>query len=376
MSVQLTCAIVRDLLPSYVEGLASGETRAAVEEHLASCPDCARLRDELAAPVAEIPAGLAEETAREVDYLKKVKRRGWRRVGLAILATALLIALGLAAKVFIIGTPAQEQELTAWFREENGVLILSASTPYSATAYWGWDVEREGDTAYVTARSVLVSPLFRKGGGSVEIPMEGLKKVYLCGRDGRLVWQEGVEIRRNAWLLYERKTPYVGDAPAVGRLAEALGAQGLGSYTNSVRTSERPYRWTMEFSDIFSGAAEERLNREMTIIAWQMLALVGNLDEFAWTYTVPGGETKEQVFTVSDADEQLPALAEEWNQRNGESRPAPAGIKSCADSPAAVQRLRELLECLDLGLSLKTEIVQIPPEERAERQEGAYIFVN
>ena len=39
---ELECCVVRDLLPSYVEGLTSEETNAAVEAHLASCPACAK----------------------------------------------------------------------------------------------------------------------------------------------------------------------------------------------------------------------------------------------------------------------------------------------------------------------------------------------
>ena len=63
MKNDLTCGVVRDLLPSYVEGLTSEETNRAVEAHLASCPDCAARRDAMAAPEdAE-----ATEQRREVD---------------------------------------------------------------------------------------------------------------------------------------------------------------------------------------------------------------------------------------------------------------------------------------------------------------------
>ena len=75
MKNDLTCGVVRDLLPSYVEGLTSPESNTAVERHLSGCPDCAQLRTALAGA----PEQAAPEDAKEVDYLKKVKRRGWRR---------------------------------------------------------------------------------------------------------------------------------------------------------------------------------------------------------------------------------------------------------------------------------------------------------
>ena len=63
MKNDLTCGVVRDLLPSFVEGLTSDETNRAVEAHLAACPDCTARRDAMAAPEnAE-----AAEQRREVD---------------------------------------------------------------------------------------------------------------------------------------------------------------------------------------------------------------------------------------------------------------------------------------------------------------------
>lgn len=101
MKDNLPCAVVRDLLPIYVEGLTEPETNAAVEAHLKTCPACTA---RLAAMRAPEPPPEAE-TAKEVDYLKKVKRRSWKRVVLAVLVTVLVLMGALAAKVFIIGSP-------------------------------------------------------------------------------------------------------------------------------------------------------------------------------------------------------------------------------------------------------------------------------
>ena len=40
MKTDLTCGVVRDLLPSYADGIAGEETAAAVERHMAECEDC------------------------------------------------------------------------------------------------------------------------------------------------------------------------------------------------------------------------------------------------------------------------------------------------------------------------------------------------
>ena len=53
MKNDLTCAVVRDLLPAYAEHLTAPETDEAVERHLAGCPDCAARLDAMRAPEPE-----------------------------------------------------------------------------------------------------------------------------------------------------------------------------------------------------------------------------------------------------------------------------------------------------------------------------------
>ena len=321
MKNDLTCGVVRDLLPSFVEGLTGPETDAAVEAHLAACPACARLRWDMAAPEGE-----QAETAKEVDYLKAVRRKNTRRVAAAIVCTALLLAAAFAAKVFIIGTPAQKGELVVMDSvEKDGVLRLSVSTPLSATAYWGWHVDTDGSIANISARSVLVSPLFPNGGGTVEVPLAGVREVRLCGL---VVWQNGVAIENGTARLYEAKVPYVGDISALNRVAAALNIQSrCGPYLNSLQTSHEPYGWTLEFSNVYTEQTASQLDQVMkSQLAPLMLALVDNLGEVSWTYQTQDGTSWTRTVPLAEADTALP-------------RP----VKDYAASAADLQQLLNLL---------------------------------
>ena len=65
----LPCHIVKDLLPSYVEGLTSPETARAVEDHLDGCPDCRAVKN---AMTARVELNRAPQPNR--DFLGEFKR--------------------------------------------------------------------------------------------------------------------------------------------------------------------------------------------------------------------------------------------------------------------------------------------------------------
>ena len=65
---KLTCDIILDLLPSYVDGLTREETTEAVKEHLEECTDCKKSYDGMKEPSPY--AGTIEE---KKEILLKLK---------------------------------------------------------------------------------------------------------------------------------------------------------------------------------------------------------------------------------------------------------------------------------------------------------------
>ena len=344
---ELPCAVVEDLLPAYLEGLTSAETNAAVEDHLASCPACAAKR---AAMGGGDDAAQAEqaETAREVDYLKKVRRRNRKRVAAAILCTVLVLLLGFTAKIFVIGTPLNPDGVGVSVQREDDVLRVDISSVGSGNAFHGWKVQDEDGIVTITARSVLVSPLFRDGTGTVEVPLEGVTEVWLGqAGEGRLIWQEDTEISPDAWMLYQAQTPYVGDNSAVGRALAAVDTwygPPIVDYTISLQTSSEPYGLTIHFDSVtaYTPGAADTINERMRILAPVLLALVGNLEEVRWTYTGEDGVAVTHAMALERADAALPNWVEAYNTVRGMDLPALESIKDYAASPAAMQQLLDL----------------------------------
>lgn len=369
---ELSCAIVEDLLPTYVEGLTSEETNMAVESHLASCPACAAKRAAMGAE--DVPSEeAAGEASREVDYLKKVRRRGRRRIMLAVLATLLVLAAGFAAKAFLIGSPLDPDRMvvTSFYQWDGRFQVTVVSTD-SGVAFHGWTEENQDGVVSITARSVLPSFLYHTDGGTRSFSSKGVTEIWLGEvGEGRLIWQEDTEISADAWALYQAQTPYVGDNSAVGRVLAAVDTwygPPIVDYTISLQTSSEPYGLTIHFDSVtaYVSGAGRSLDKRMYAIAPSLLALIGNLGEVRWTCAAPDGTAVTRSVTLEEVDQALPDWIEarnlayhQDNSEDGTDWIAPESVKDYAASPAAVQRLMDLT---DYGFYVVTV------------EDGAYFF--
>ena len=340
MKNDLTCGVVRDLLPSYVEGLTSTESNTAVERHLSGCPDCAQLRTALAGA----PKQAAPEDAKEVDYLKKVKRRGWRRVAAAVAVTVLLFTAGVAAKLFVIGTPIQTQGMS-WVisTDVQGQLDIRVYSIWSGTACRQWETEQEPEgIVRITCRQVLPSPLSNSGDYRAVLNTEGVNAVYL---GDQLIWQGGVEISPQIDRIYQAQTPYVGDAPAVGQVLSAGRFDWIGDYTIELQTSAQPYRLTLNFSAPHTPGgirlSETGLYQDMAAV----LAIIGNLDEMECAFRDENGQPWSRVLTVEELNQDLPRIIADYNERFSHGKPCPLydDVKNYAGSCADLEQLYDAM---------------------------------
>lgn len=84
----MKCEIIRDLLPSYIDELTSKESNREIEEHMRSCPGCARYLQEMRE--GSQPSNQKEENQRAIKPFKKLRRSIWKAVGLTVLVCVLL----------------------------------------------------------------------------------------------------------------------------------------------------------------------------------------------------------------------------------------------------------------------------------------------
>lgn len=92
----IKCEMMQDLLPLYCDKVCSGETRRAVEEHLAACPDCRSRLERMAEPSEPVTASPDEDAkARVLRGTKKQFSRRRRRSVLIAVAAMLVLSLAL-----------------------------------------------------------------------------------------------------------------------------------------------------------------------------------------------------------------------------------------------------------------------------------------
>lgn len=81
----MNCDVIRDLLPSYADGICSPASQTLVQEHLAQCPACQKALEQMRQP-RRVPA-----TPRAKNPLRLLRRRQIIALLLAIVLTAAVV---------------------------------------------------------------------------------------------------------------------------------------------------------------------------------------------------------------------------------------------------------------------------------------------
>jgi hypothetical protein len=307
MSDRLRCEVVRDLLPSYVDGLTSDVTNEEIALHLSSCKECERLYNEMKEPI-ETPM----ET-REMDYLKKVKQRTDKTILLGITLVAVLFLSIIGIRLYIVGsnvnTVASYETMLSQTNDGTKVLVIQGQLTNRASVCKKHIITVEDGTATIKLIERRALPwednnYFYVG---YEIP-SGVNQVVLSED---VIWEDGMLITKEANELYNSKHSYVGDMSANGITANALQISRLGQYQCSLQTKEEPYGWTIEFIDTIT--KDKVFNERMTQYAYVILALIDNLGEFSWEYN-NGSEVITKTVTTQDATKALGQDIKEYSK--------------------------------------------------------------
>lgn len=322
MKHKIPCHMIQDLLPLYADGLASEGTVQDIQEHLENCGMCRKSYERMKAAIGQSFDEGRQESEREIDYLKTVRSRHVRNMVFAAGASVLVLLAGIGVKLFVIGSPS-EAYMTTYIDVGGEQIHVGGIFEDSASVYGRHKLVRQKDgTQKLVVYACLASGWNRNGTFNVTLRREDVEKQVDIG--GAVVKNDGSLISKKANELYKAKNPYIGDVSANGRLAGILGmGQELGGFKNELQTTREPYGWILKHEDSVRNSAV--FEAKMKDYGCVLLALIDNLGEITWVYTVEAEDRaieRRTVLTVQEASEYLDAP-----------------VKSFGESPETVQEL-------------------------------------
>ena len=345
MKNDLSCDVVRDLLPSYIDELTSDDSNQAVQEHMSRCKEC---RDIYIA-MSEAAEKDKERECRELDYLKGVKKKNRKklRTAVAITAAALLLvfAIGIFSYNFLIGSPAYSwSHMPDVSVTEDNFLHLEFNNPNSALSYAHWsehytsygspDSESGGEID-IRVRELLSSPFYPSGSATREISLDNINKVSFMGRS---LWENGLIISKRAQQLQLRAVTYVGAAPETRSLIDGFKMPEI-PFTIEIHSDSEPYGLEI----IFESAPDAAQNELMEKNAVLALALVNNLGQFSWSYNDASCNKIIENISLEQASEFLSELFFEYNEKNSAEWLMLSELKLYADSVYGIQQLLNVM---------------------------------
>ena len=294
---KIPCDTVRDLFPSYIDQLTSDTTNHLIEEHIADCAACSDILHTMRTPEAG-PSPSAEKQAKEIDFLRKNKRRNLKIIIGSIAGAIALVIVILLLKAFVIGEANYSGMIATRVEVSGSDVTLTAVPIDSIHAISGLTFEEEDGVVTVRARAVVASFLHR---GDLRREFTAGKNIRRIVLNGQIVWDDGAPISFFTSRVFATRHDFMGSMPDNMRTADALSmSRYLGRFTNELKTSEEPYVWKIILEEKIPQSQKIFREKEMESFAYVLLGLIGNLDEVEFSYTVDG-ESFTKTVTAEDA---------------------------------------------------------------------------
>ena len=332
MKNDLTCGVVRDLLPSYADGLTGNETNAAVARHMETCEGCRAALESMRTPT---PVAVKNDE-KEIAFLKKVKKKHLISALCCVLAAVLLVSGAFGAlylrRVKSSKLPVGRADVEAEVQVTNGSRVDLTLTLKDEAAFWypDSDVKYDEETGRLTF--TFYKTYARKGNAApTTANWDSGQKIGSVYLDDVPLWENGVVISERVGRAFAAAHPYMGDITQNLTSAAALDiGRTFGSFTNEMTTSAQPYVWELTFEKPFGGdVSPETALIELTKDGVLLLATIGNLDGIVFRYTVKNADGQPEAHEISLSVEKADALT-------GQS------VKEAGRTPSGLQALRDV----------------------------------
>lgn len=302
----IACEVIQDLLPSYIDGLASESTEKLIEEHIKDCTECRAMLENMRSD-GEAVQKPDDKDRKEIDFLKKSRKKNKRAVALGIILALLVAAAAAGAKQFLIGSE-YYGDLGCDISVDGNNMTVGVTAADSIHVIRGVDFKMENGVAVGTVRAVkpgIYHSSGTSGDGVVTCDWSGdfsfneeIKEVRI---GDRIYWSGGRTVSDKASEVFMAGHEYVGDASENGALLTALNiTDDLGSLYSELETDKEPYIWRIILDDDQAKYNPEYLEKRLDAYGYVLLGTVGNLDEVDFRYTADG-KTKVRKITADDA---------------------------------------------------------------------------
>ncbi len=100
----------------------------------------------------------------------------------AVISIFVMISLGILLSIFVIGEPIDGKQLYCTTSLNGQTLSLRVEPVESGVALRGWKFRKDNNVLHISARKVLVSPLFHEGTYETSIDLEPIESITVGGQ--------------------------------------------------------------------------------------------------------------------------------------------------------------------------------------------------